>query len=117
MAERVADIDAYVRSTPGEVRETLEAIRAAIQRAVPDAVEAIAYQMPTFKLAGKNLIHFGAWKHHIAVYPVPAGTKALQRKLAPFATAKGTLRFRLGTPVPLEVIEEVAAARAREVGP
>ena len=114
MSARFEDIDAYIRSCPEEVRESLEAIRATIQRAAPEAVEAISYQLPTFKLAGVNLIHFGAWKHHLAMYPVPAGTKAFQRKAAPYLAAKGTLRFPLGEPVPLALIEDVVKYRVRE---
>ena len=50
----------YIKTFPKEIQTILEKIRKTIHEAVPDAVEAISYQMPTFKLNGKNLVHFFA---------------------------------------------------------
>ena len=62
-----------------------------------------------------KLIHFAGWKRHIGMYPIPAGDEAFQRAVAPFATAKGTLRFPLGTPVPHDLIADVVRWRMREI--
>jgi len=65
------DIDEYIAAFPSDVQKILQKIRATIKKAVPDAVEAISYQIPTFKLGGKNFIHFAAFKNHIGLYPAP----------------------------------------------
>ena len=59
---KFATMDAYIASFPMEVQGILEQIRQTIRKAAPGAVEAISYQIPTFKLNGGNLVHFAAWK-------------------------------------------------------
>ncbi len=53
-------IHEYIALFPEDVRVILEKVRQTIKRAAPEAVEAIAYQMPTFKLNSKNLVHLPA---------------------------------------------------------
>ncbi|MCE8429122.1 MAG: DUF1801 domain-containing protein [Candidatus Methanoperedens sp.] len=53
-------------------------MRQTIKKAAPEAVEAISYHMPTFKLNGKNLVHFAAFKNHIGFYPIPSGIEAFK---------------------------------------
>jgi len=72
-------MDEYIDSFPAEVQKVLERIRKTIRKAVPDAVEAISYQIPTFKLDDRNLIHFAAYKNHIGFYPAPAATRHSSR--------------------------------------
>ncbi|MGK8489302.1 iron chaperone [Nocardia asiatica] len=112
MAEHPADIDAYLAGFPEDVREILSGIRAAIRRALPEATEAISYDIPTFKLRGRNVVHFAGWKQHVSLYPIPDGDPALERELEPYRAGKGTLRFRLGEPVPYELIARIATALA-----
>ncbi|MBF6219333.1 DUF1801 domain-containing protein [Nocardia abscessus] len=112
MAEQPENIDAYLAGFPDDVREILSGIRAAIRRALPDATEAISYDIPTFKLHGRNVVHFAGWKQHVSLYPIPDGDPALERELEPYRAGKGTLRFRLGEPVPYELIARIATALA-----
>ncbi|MGY1945426.1 iron chaperone [Nocardia asiatica] len=112
MAEHPVDIDAYLAGFPEDVREILSGIRAAIRRALPEATEAISYDIPTFKLSGRNVVHFAGWKEHVSLYPIPDGDPALERELEPYRAGKGTLRFRLGEPVPYELIARIATALA-----
>ncbi len=39
------DVDKYIATFPAETQEILQAVRAAIRRAVPDADEVISYRM------------------------------------------------------------------------
>jgi uncharacterized protein YdhG (YjbR/CyaY superfamily) len=112
VAEQPENIDAYLAGFPDDVREILSGIRAAIRRALPDATEAISYDIPTFKLHGRNVVHFAGWKQHVSLYPIPDGDPALERELEPYRAGKGTLRFRLGEPVPYELIARIAIALA-----
>ncbi|WP_159840118.1 iron chaperone [Nocardia sp. CY41] len=112
MADRPATVDAYLAAFPADVREILDAIRRAIRAALPDATEAISYDIPTFRLHGRNVVHFAGWKQHVSLYPIPDGDPALERELEPYRAGKGTLRFRLGEPVPYELIARIATALA-----
>jgi uncharacterized protein YdhG (YjbR/CyaY superfamily) len=109
------DVNAYIAGFPEEVRGRLEAVRGAIREAAPEGtVETISYGMPTFKLNGRYLVYFAAYKQHIAVYPVPEGSEALTRALRPYVTGKGTLRFPLDSALPLGLITRVVKALARD---
>ena len=57
-------IDQYIATFPEDIQALLQAVRATIKAAAPDAQERISYQMPTFWLNG-NLVHFAALKNHI----------------------------------------------------
>ena len=56
-----SSIDAYIATFPQEIQAILEALRATIRTAAPDAEEKISYQMPTFAQKG-NLVYFAALK-------------------------------------------------------
>ena len=106
-------IDEYIAGFPQGIRETLETIRATIRAAVPDAEEKISYQMPTFALKG-NLVHFAAYNTHIGFYPTPSGIEQFRQELSAYDCAKGTVRFPLGKPVPLELISRIVQFRVEE---
>lgn len=108
-----ADIDAYVAGFAPAVRARLELVRAAIHRAIPQATEAMSYQIPTFRLRA-NVVHFAAFEHHISLYPAPFGVPEFEADIATYGAGKGTLRFPHDAPLPLDLIERVARYRAHE---
>ena len=111
MATTFASVDEYVESFPPEVRRTLEEVRAAIRAVVPGTEERISYGIPTFALAGRYVVYFSGWKRHVSVYPIPdvGGDPALERELKPYMAGKGTLKFALDKPIPIALIQRVAA--------
>jgi len=106
-------IDEYIATFPPDVRARLEAMRAAIRAAAPDAVERISYQMPTFAQEG-NLVHFAALKDGIGFYPTSSGIAAFQDELARYKGTKGAVRFPNGEPLPLELITRIVQYRVNE---
>lgn len=104
-----ATVDEYIGSFPPQVREQLEAVRAAIRAAVPGTEERISYGIPTFTLDGRYVVYFSGWKAHVSVYPIPDADAELARELKPHMAGKGTLKFPLSKPMPLELIARVAA--------
>ena len=115
MAEqKFGSVGEYIGSFPADVQAILEQVRRAILDAVPGAEETISYHMPTITLGGRLLLHFAGWKHHISLYPAPAGDEALERRLAPYRSAKSTLRFPLSQPVPYDLIAQVAKLSLRQ---
>jgi uncharacterized protein YdhG (YjbR/CyaY superfamily) len=108
-----ASIDEYIATFPEEIQNILEEIRATIRAAAPDAEEKISYQMPTFALKG-NLVHFAAFKSHIGFYPTPSGTEAFKEEIARYQGAKGSIRFPLDEPMPLDLIARIVKMRAAE---
>lgn len=114
MMQKYKTIDEYIAQFPPEVQQKLQEMRAVIKEAAPEATEAIAYQMPTFKLDGKNLVHFAAFKGHIGFFPTPSGIEAFGKELEPFRTGKGTIRFGLQEPIPFDLVKKVVLARVKE---
>src|SRR5690606_39892412 len=55
-------------------------IRQLIRQSAPQLEEGISYNMPVFKLNGKDLIWFAAWKEHISIYPRTAANQIRDRK-------------------------------------
>jgi uncharacterized protein YdhG (YjbR/CyaY superfamily) len=111
--EPATSIDTYIAEFPSEIRERLESIRDAIRRAAPDAEEKISYQIPTFSLFG-NLVHFAAFKGHIGFYPGPAGIEKFKGELSSYEISKGTVRFPMDKPIPLDIVEKVVRFRVAE---
>ena len=107
MKRQFETMDEYIKTFPLDIQRILERVRQTIRKAAPGAVETISYQMPTFKLNGKNLVHFAAWKNHIGFYPQPSGTKAFQKELSPYKAAKGSIQFPLDKPVPYDLVEKI----------
>lgn len=107
-------IDEYIETFPKDVQSILERMRQTIQKAAPEAVEAISYQMPTFKLNGKNLVHFAGYKNHIGFYPVPSGIKAFKKELSQYKGGKGSVQFPLDKPVPYELVKKIVIFRVNE---
>lgn len=111
MAEKVPEsVEEYLEEFPADVREVLEEVRQTIRRAAPTAVESISYGMPTFSVNGRYLLYFAGWKHHVAVYSIPALSPALEKELVNFRKATDTLNFPLTRAMPYELIERVTRA-------
>jgi uncharacterized protein YdhG (YjbR/CyaY superfamily) len=107
--DRFATIDDYIGSFPDGVQVVLDEVRRRIRGVLPDAEEAIRYDIPTFRVDGRSIVHFAGWKQHISVYPVPAGDEAFQREIQPYRSGRGTLKFPLDRPIPYDLIERVAS--------
>jgi uncharacterized protein YdhG (YjbR/CyaY superfamily) len=87
-------VDAYYASLPDEFRAALERLRQVIKDELPDATEVISYGLPTFKHKGRGVLAIGAWKKHIAIYPMSYAVIAAHAgELADFEVDKGTVRF------------------------
>jgi len=107
-------IDEYIASFPEEIQVKLNEMRSTIKAAAPEAGEKIGYQMPTFTLAGRNLVHFAAFKHHIGFYPVPSGLEAFKQELSMYKGSKGAVQFPLDQPLPLDLVSRIVKFRMME---
>jgi uncharacterized protein YdhG (YjbR/CyaY superfamily) len=115
LKKQAETIDEYIKDFPENVQHILESIRQAIRKAAPEAVETINYQIPTFKLNGKNLVHFAAFKNHIGFYPIPSAIVAFKKELSSYKQRKGSVQFPIGDPVPLSLVERIVRFRVKEV--
>ena len=107
------DVDRYLASVPQGARETLEKLRKSIRAAAPKATEHITYGMPTFKVDGRFLVSYAAWKKHCSLYPVSASSlREVGEDPGRYdANGKGTLRFPPGEPLPATLVRKLVRAR------
>jgi uncharacterized protein YdhG (YjbR/CyaY superfamily) len=114
--QRIASVREYIASKPKESRASLEAVRRAILKALPDAREGLAYQMPAYTVNGVGVLYFAGWKSHYSLYPASdAMVEAFAKELASYERSKGTIKFPLSEPVPVRLIERIAKFRARQL--
>lgn len=106
-------VDAYIASHPEDVRLMLEEIRQTIREAAPQAEETIDYGIPTYQLNG-NVVHFGGFRHHIGFYPTPSGMIAFSKELKPYKQTRGTVKFPLDEPLPLDLVKRITSFRVNE---
>ena len=100
-------IEAYIIEFPQEIQEILQCMRSMVKIYSEDITECMSYGIPTFKLAGKNCIHFAAYKSHIGIYPGPAVIVHFKEQLTSYETSKGTIKFSLKEPIPYSLVEEI----------
>ena len=112
MVATFESVDQYIASLPSDVRPQMDSVRQAIHRAVPGSEEAISYDIPAFRLNGRYYLSLAAWKRHLSIYPIPDADAELDRELTPYKSGKGTLKFPLGKPMPMELVAKVAALLA-----
>ena len=117
---KVETIDQYILEQAEEVQPVLQKVREVIRAAAPDAVEKIAWQMPTFWQAtvaprGENLIHFAAFKKHISIFPGGEATAVFADRLTEYNTAKGTIQLPLDKPIPYDLIAEITRWRVSSI--
>lgn len=106
-------IDEYIALHPLKVQELLQKIRTVIKDAAPEAKEAIKYQLPTFVLNG-NLVHFGAFKNHIGLYPAPSGISVFKQELSVYESGKGSIQFPMDKEIPFDLISKIVKFRVQE---
>ncbi len=112
--EKFETIDEYIASFNGDIQDILKKFRESIQTKAPQATESMSYGMPTFKLNGKNLVHFAAFKNHIGFFPAPSGIDALADEAKPYRTGKGTMQFQFNQPIPWDLILRIVDFRVKE---
>ena len=110
----VKDVDGYLARVTPEARAALEKLRKTIKALVPNAVEVISYQVPTFKLDGRMLVSYAAFKNHCSFFPGAAPIKAHEDDLRGYVTSKGTIRFPTDKPLPATLVKKLVNTRIKE---
>ena len=113
--EKFDNIDEYMNSFSQDKKKILLEFRKKIRKLVPDANESMSYGMPGYKLNGKPLVYFAAFKRHIGFFPTPSGIDALEKETDKYRTGKGTMRFALDKPIPWDLVEKIVKSRIKEV--
>jgi len=71
--------------------------------------------MPTFKLNGKRVIYFAAFKKHIGIFGASGAVQSFPDELSAYAGPKGNLQFPINQPMPLHLIRKIVAFQVAKI--
>ena len=111
------EIDEYLATLDEPKRGTLEQLRRTILEVIPDAEQCISYGMPAFKLDGRAVAGFAAFKNHLSYFPHSGSVlPEVSDDLVGYTASKGTLQFPIDKPLPKFLVRKLIAVRRRQLG-
>lgn len=106
------EIDNYLADLDEPKRSTLQRLRQTILEVVPGAEEGISYQVPAFRLNGKVIAGFAAFKNHLSYLPHSGSViPVLKEEVAGYKTSRGALQFPIDSPLPRPLVERLVSVR------
>jgi uncharacterized protein YdhG (YjbR/CyaY superfamily) len=110
-------VTAHIAKIPEPQKSTLVQLRKTIQEIIPNAEEVISYGFPGYRLNGKVICGFDAFKNHCSFFPHSSLViPELERDLANYKTSKGALQFPINKPLPKALVRKLIATRLRLLG-
>jgi|SRR5947209_5024903 len=108
------EIDAYLAGLEEPKRSTLQALRETILEIVPDAEQCMSYSLPAFRVEGKVIAGFAAFKNHLSYLPHSGSVlPELGDEVAGYTGTKGSLHFPIDRPLPKPLVEKLIALRLK----
>ena len=109
------DVDEYLRGIEEPKRGTLEALRRTILGIVPDAEQVISYKVPAFRVDGRIVAGFAAFKDHLSYLPFSGSVlPGLAGELDGYTMTKRALHFPVDRPLPETLVRKLITARRSE---
>jgi len=105
-------VDEYIETFPAHTKKMLQEMRNIVRAAAPKGTEVISYNMPAIKLHG-ILVYYAGYKNHIGFYPTGSGIEAFKKQLAGYEGSKGTVKFSLDSPLPVDLITKIVKFRLK----
>ena len=112
------EIDEYLSALDEPKHGTLAELRRMILEIIPEAEEGISYGAPAFKVRGKTVAGFAAFRNHLSYLPHSGSVfLELRDELGSYSNSSGALRFRVDEALPRKLVEELIAVRLRQAFP
>ncbi len=108
-------VDEYLRGVEERKRATLEQLRRTILEFVPEAEQIISYGVPAFRVDGKTVAGFAAFKTHLSYLPFSGSVlDKLGDELKGYKMTKSALHFPVDQPLPKPLVKKLIAVRMAE---
>jgi len=112
----VEEVDEYLRGIEEPKRSTLEALRRTILEIIPDAEQVISYKVPAFRVEGRIVAGFAAFKDHLSYLPFSGSVlPELASELEGYTMTKSALHFPVDRPLSKSLVRKLIAARRSEI--
>jgi uncharacterized protein YdhG (YjbR/CyaY superfamily) len=110
-----AEIDEYLQGLEEPKRSTLARLREAILEVLPEAEQGMSYGLPAFKVRGKTIAGFAAFKRHLSYLPHSGSVfPELAAELEGYQRSSGALRFAVDEPLPPDLVRTLVEVRLRQ---
>lgn len=106
-ALKFKDVPEYISGFPKGIQKILKTVRATVKKVAPKAEEGIAYGMPAYKLNGRPLVYFAAFRNHLGFYATPNAHAKFIKELSKYKQGKGSVQFPIDKLIPLSLIEKM----------
>lgn len=111
-----AEVDEYLGAVEEPKRATLTELRRTILELLPDAEEVISYRVPAFRVRGKTVAGFAAFKDHLSYLPFSGSVLGrLGDELAGYTMTKSALHFPVDQPLPKPLVKKLIDVRLGEI--
>lgn len=118
-SRRCRDVDEYISTQLPETQRALEELRAAIWQVAPHLTELLNYGIPAFALVegGKRdqQVMIAGYEKHVGFYPHPDVIEEFSTQLAEYKFAKGSIRFPLDKPMPIDLVIRMVKCRLSQL--
>jgi uncharacterized protein YdhG (YjbR/CyaY superfamily) len=105
-------IDDFLLGVAEPQRSVLLELRSLILEFIPDAEECISYKLPCFKVDGKAIAGFDAYKNHNSYFPFSGQVlTAMPDELVDYVTTKVSLHFSKTECLPRELVQRLIEVR------
>jgi uncharacterized protein YdhG (YjbR/CyaY superfamily) len=110
------EVDDYLNGLEEPKRGTLETMRRTILEIRPDAEQGLSYRLPAFRVRGKTIAGFAAFKDHLSYVPFSGSVlEQLGDELEGYTMTKSALHFPVDRPLPKPLVERLIAVRLDQI--
>lgn len=113
----IADHDSYIAATSEEFHPVLIHLRELLRRALPDAEEMAAYDMPGFRVGGTVVASYAAFSKQIGLYVLAPAIADHGEEIAAagYRASKTGLTFPPRKPPPDDLVTRLARTSLKHV--
>jgi uncharacterized protein YdhG (YjbR/CyaY superfamily) len=111
-------VEEYLTGIDEPKQSTLRQLRSSILEVIPEADECISYGLPAFRVRGKVIAGFAAFKNHLSYLPHSGSVfPELGPKVAGYVTTTGSLHFPVDKPLPKALVRQLVTVRLHQAFP